>query len=262
MRRLLLAALLCLIGWDAQAAISRDAATDFGSGTWWVTNGAGGVASHSVTIGSGSSILLVAVAMIDVAASGGTPPTITTVELDHSGTPITCSGPYKSVTDNEEFPDGQTTALYYCLSPPSGSHTVDVTYAGSSVYILGGSVSYIGVNTTTPFDTGATGNHVNCALGTSCSLGTTVNGSNEWFFSILFCRSGNVSSASSNVVSLITTNTASWMVADSNATVTAGTQTASWTASSASNFPGQIVVALNPAGAAPAASPIIFGVPF
>src|SRR5262249_16621092 len=90
--------------------------------------------SWSHTVGNGSNRALV------VGVVGGCVPSVT-----YGGVALTHAG---QVYDNNRAP--ASTDLFVLIAPPSGTNTVQVTYSGCSSDIEAGSISFTGVNQSTP----------------------------------------------------------------------------------------------------------------
>jgi hypothetical protein len=70
------------------------------------------------------------------------------------------------VYSNNVAPD--TTDLFYLMAPTAGTHTVQVTYSGCTSDVEAGSISFTGVNQSTPLA------HVATNFGAGTSAGVTV----------------------------------------------------------------------------------------
>ncbi len=179
------------LGAPAHAAIAVDAVaststTNVTTVTW----------SHAV--GTGASILLVELATEDTSTS-----VLNVTTITYNGVAMTAVPSSTATTGSSTF---DRTQLFYLLSPPSGTHTVSVTFGGTVNDVAAGSLSLSGT-------TGAPGSAV-----------------------IATATSGNAISASASVATA-----GSWVVdvvcsGASNATFTAGSnQTVRWSKPVAGN---------------------------
>src|SRR5262249_5089258 len=102
-------------------------------------HGALGASSLSCrhTVGSGSNTLLQGGV---VGVVGGCVPSV-----KYNGISMTHAA---QVYSNNVAPD--TTDLFYLVAPTAGTHTVQVTYSGCTSDVEGGSISFTGVNQSTP----------------------------------------------------------------------------------------------------------------
>src|SRR6266567_6528418 len=115
-----------------QASVSSTVALDSSSA------GQGALSASSLswnhTVGTGSNTLLV------VGVVGGCVPSV-----KYNGVSMTHAA---QVYNNNHAPD--TTDLFYLVAPTAGTHTVQVTYSGCTSDVEAGSISFTGVNQTTP----------------------------------------------------------------------------------------------------------------
>ena len=96
-------------------------------------SGCGPTVSWSHTVGSGSNTILI----VGVSQGG---PSITVSTVTYGGTPLTFIVHKNSVSDNVRA------EMWYLLNPHPGTATIQVTFAGSPVFVLVvGSVSYFNV---------------------------------------------------------------------------------------------------------------------
>jgi hypothetical protein len=96
--------------------------------------------NHTVTT-TGSGMLLTAGVMI-----GKSPDTAIKVAVTYNGVPMTSAG----LVHSNNRTDGYV-QLFYLVAPATGTHAVQVTLTGGTAAIEAGSVSFTGVNQTTPF---------------------------------------------------------------------------------------------------------------
>jgi len=108
--------------------------------------------SWNHTVGTGSNTLLV------VGVVGGCVPSV-----KYNGVSMTHAA---QVYNNNHAPD--TTDLFYLVAPTAGTHTVQVTYSGCTSDVEAGSISFTGVNQTTPLA------HIATNFGAGTSAGVTV----------------------------------------------------------------------------------------
>ncbi|MGO8806168.1 MAG: hypothetical protein ACLQO7_06130 [Candidatus Bathyarchaeia archaeon] len=111
--------------------------------------------SWSHTVGSGSNrLLVVTISTSRAGSSSSAPPTISSLPT-YDNVQMT-PGPSNVYTSNTN-PQVHS-YIYYLVNPPSGSHTIQVSLAGtsSSTYAVGGAASYSNVNTSNPIQTSNT----------------------------------------------------------------------------------------------------------
>ena len=203
---------------SARAAIAFDAAA-----STMTTNAASVSWSH--TVGTGATILVVGLALEDTTSSFLTPSSIT-----YNGVALTAV-PSSAATSGSSTFDG--TRLYYLLSPPSGVHTVSITFAGAVNNVAVGSISLSGT-------TGAPGAAVvsTATSGTAISASPTVSTAGSWVVDVV------CSGASSATFTAGSGQTVRWSKAVSGdggasstkAPTTTGATTVSYTASSSSQL--------------------------
>lgn len=146
-------------------------------------------------------------------------------------------------------PSDRYTEVYYIISPPSGTSTINFT--GGSYY-RGASSYYTGVHQTTPIDSSATNSS---ASTTSLSITPTVTASGCWI--IAAGKSGGGTQTAAGVLGTmhISADAGAVWFGDSNGTVGTGSQTATINNSSTLQMAG-IAFAIAPvAGAAPTFTP-------
>jgi hypothetical protein len=167
--------------------------------------------------------------------------------ITYGGNAMTLAG---SARDNTGT--GLLTACYYYINPPTSSTTISATSTGGSSGIVISTVSYTGVDQTTPIDA------VN-ALAVNANR-TTVTGTvtvvtaNAWLVHTM--RLGSGGTLTSTGGSAVRTQpevvfAGAGAFVDSNAAVSTGSQSVSATCSS-QFVGGSVTVALKPEGAAPA----------
>jgi hypothetical protein len=126
------------------------------------------------TTGSGNNRFLIVA--VSVQASTGAPTTVTNVT--YGGTLMT-----QETTDIYSSTTPQVREYTFSLkNPASGRNTIMAKFLASTTAV-GGSVSYTGVDQTTPIQTRAT----NKGSGWSESASVTVSGSNRWVFGHVAC---------------------------------------------------------------------------
>ena len=121
---------------NAQGAVAVDAVGPSAAGV--STNGSSLSWSHTVT-STGTNLLLT------VAVAVGANPDTRTVAVTYNGVSMTSAGKVHSNNQSSGFVE-----LFYLKAPAAGAHTVQVTLTGGKAMIEAGSVSFTGVNQTTP----------------------------------------------------------------------------------------------------------------
>jgi hypothetical protein len=145
--------------------ISFDAAAS----SAYANNGAATL-SWNHTVGSGSNgILVVGLGWYDTSSSNN--PTVT-----FNSVPMTAS-----ITTGTPSYANWGCGLFYLVSPPSGTYTVQATLTGSAFYAGGGSSSFFGVNQSSPIDATATQTQTS---GTSIATSITTVSANDWLVSV------------------------------------------------------------------------------
>jgi PKD repeat protein len=202
---------------DSDQSIAYDAASSTTLST------AGSSMSWTHTTGSGNNRFLIVA--VGIHASSGTPTTVTNVT--YGGTAMT-----QETTDIYSATTPQIREYTFILiNPASGSNTIKANFAASTT-AEGGSVSYTGVDQTTPIQSAAT----NKGSGTSESASVTVSGSNRWVFGHLACyrTSGSytITDGSGQNRRWGQTSQLYKGVADDKSSVSSGSVSMSWTTTS------------------------------
>jgi hypothetical protein len=143
---------------------------------------------------------------------------------------------------------GNANYVYFLINPATGSNTVSVDLT-SSVNMSAASVSYNGVDQTTPIDAWRTDAGVNG--GASWTTGTiTVTATDAWL--LTFLRDTNANAVSATKTKRVGTTVVLEVSFDSNGTVPTGSTSVTYT-SAALRIDGHTLIALKPAGGAPPA---------
>jgi hypothetical protein len=188
--------------------------------------------SHTSAVGS-NKILLVTIDTF----RNGTPTTVTSITYD--GTAMTQLATVLYSASNPQV----RSYVFYLINPSSGTKTISVNFA-SSTQAVGGSIIYINVNQTNPFDASIT----NSGAGTSEVASLTASGS---YGKMLFGHQGSYG-AGSYIVADESSQTNRWSQfsqiykgSGSEKSVTNGAVSMSWTTSTATNWVA-IAVLLRP----------------
>ena len=184
--------------------------------------------SWTHTTGTGDNrILLVS---IGVFSRAGTPATVTSITYGGTALTLLATDVYTTNPQVRSY-------LYYLLNPPSGTRTISVQFSASTLAI-GGSVTYFGVNQTSPFQASGTSK----GAGTTPSISLTATGSyNKVFYASLM--SYRISAPSQYTITEGSGQTNRWQgIAytykgrGSEKTVTSGSVSMSWTLSRTASF--------------------------
>lgn len=131
---------LAALATTAQAQVAVDSATN--SGVLYNNNNPPSSGSWSQTVSGSNTYLLVGLAAFD----GNTNP-FSLLSLDYNGTPMTFLG-------GDLNSNGDAAALWGLANPTSGTHNINWSNSGSAFQELGGgSISFTGVDQTTPVGT-------------------------------------------------------------------------------------------------------------
>lgn len=138
--------------------------------------------------------------------------------------------------------------LYYIVNPGTGTITVNNT--GGANYIYCGSLSYTGVDQTTPVDASGTGT----ATGTSITKSLTTTIDNDWLVSFFVGATGGLFLTAGTNTALRVNSGGSWNVlGDSNAAETPAGSFSQACNASGSETLGALVMSIVPVGGVPAA---------
>jgi hypothetical protein len=144
-----------------RADVVLDSSTSGGSACCF--NGSGNVnAGAAHTVGSGTNRLLIAGISI-IAAAGNTPPT-------SSAATWTVSGVQNMTYVGSALAGNTRVDLFVLVNPDSGAGTASISFSGSYVGYKMGSVSYTGVDQTTPLGNLVTSACANITSSQSCSI--------------------------------------------------------------------------------------------
>lgn len=146
--------------------------------------------------------------------------------------------------------DGNENWVYYLANPASGTNTVSVDL-DTSANLSGLSVSYTGVDQTTPVDDYASEDGT-LASPTYTSNAVTVSATDAWLLSFFRNTDSSTITATGGVSTKRGgTTTVREEAYDSNGTVTTGSKTASYSLSPSARLHGHTLISLAPAGSSP-----------
>jgi hypothetical protein len=172
---------------DARASVAVDAVGPSPAGGGATGGGVSGLSwTHTV---SGTSTLLTVAVAVSAASDAGM-----TLAVTYNGVAMTSASKVHTNNSTTGF-----IQLFYLVSPASGANTVAVTLTGGTADMVGGSVSFTGVNQGTPVQNTATGfgNGASATVNVASAFGDMVvdavaNGSNitastktnRWLFNL------------------------------------------------------------------------------
>ena len=178
---------------------------------------------HTTGVAGSDKILLVSV---DVFRDNNAPATVTSVTYDGTALNQVSTAYWSSNPRVRSY-------LYFLLNPDAGTKQISVALSATSSYVVGGSVTYINVNQTTPIlsSNSATGS------GTNPSVSLTAAGTNS---KVLF---GHLAAYRTSGYTITDAQTTRWSETNryykgfgSEKTVTSGTASTSWTTSNTASW--------------------------
>lgn len=151
---------LIIIPRNGYAAIAHDASststnqTNVSSFSW----------SH--TTSGADRVLIVGVSMFDITDSDRTVTGIT-----YNSVAMT------NIREDDNDTDDISTSIWYLINPATGSNTIEVTLNGTNIGVIGGAMSFTGVDQSAPIEAN---NGDTTAAGTSLSTSVTTVTNNAW----------------------------------------------------------------------------------
>jgi hypothetical protein len=168
--------------------------------------------------------------LVGVAVSSGNDRNCSVTVMDGTTTLTKLSGPIHTNTNGQH---AGFESVYYLVNPPTGSNSMSMSVSGCSgapSALSGGSISFTGVDQTTPFGTPVTAN------GSGTTASATISSTSNDMIAAFAAYGININSASSPLTSRYIANNGNYdgagNSAGATATSTGSNITTSWTSSS------------------------------